>query len=161
MSGQGSEFGVQGEAERTFRHVEDLDVYQKLCMLHIDVCDLTHQWPAEERFELGSQVRRSSNSSPAQLAEKHDDRHLRNKIEGVNRARGEAAETVHHLFIARLKKYLTQESFAEFRERYTECVRMLNGLERSLERHLPANERRWHVSEDSPGYSSDLPSVLP
>lgn len=52
--------------------VEDLEVYQKLCQLHIDVCDLTHQWPQEERYELGSQVRRASNSSPAQLAEKND-----------------------------------------------------------------------------------------
>ena len=56
-------------------------------------------WPDEERYELGSQTRRSSNSSPAQIAEKYDDRHIRNKIEGVNRSRGEAAETIHHLFI--------------------------------------------------------------
>jgi hypothetical protein len=55
--------------------VEDLDVYRKLCELHLEVCDLTHQWPAEERYELGSQARRSSNSSPSQLAEKNDDRH--------------------------------------------------------------------------------------
>lgn len=81
---------------RGYLEVEDLEVYRKLCELHIDVCDLTHQWPTEERYELGSQVRRSSNSSPAQLAEKNDDRRVRNKIEGVNRSRGEASETVHH-----------------------------------------------------------------
>jgi len=86
--------------EKTYMDVEDLEVYQKLCKLHIEVCDLSHEWPQEERYELGSQVRRSSNSSPAQLAEKHDDRHIRNKIEGVNRSRGEAGETIHHLFIA-------------------------------------------------------------
>jgi four helix bundle protein len=51
--------------------VEDLKVYQKLCYLHLDVCSLTHTWPAEERFELASQARRSSNSAPAQLAEKN------------------------------------------------------------------------------------------
>jgi len=75
--------------------VEDLEVYKKLCQLHIDVCDLTHQWPQEEKYELSSQARRSSNSSPAQLAEKNDDRHIRNKIEGVNRSRNEANETIH------------------------------------------------------------------
>jgi len=53
--------------------VEDLEVYKKLCRLHIDVCDLTHKWPQEEKYELGSQSRRSSNSDPAQLAEKNDD----------------------------------------------------------------------------------------
>ncbi len=28
---------------------EDLDVYQKLCQLHIEVCDLVHRWPKEEK----------------------------------------------------------------------------------------------------------------
>jgi four helix bundle protein len=85
-----------------FMRVEDLEVYQKLCRLHIEVCDLSRGWPDEERYELGSRVRRSSNSAPANLAEKHSDRHARNKIEGVNRARGEALEIVHHLYMARL-----------------------------------------------------------
>jgi hypothetical protein len=51
------------EEEKTYMAVEDLDVYRKLCQLHLEVCDLTYQWPGEERYELGSQVRRSSNSS--------------------------------------------------------------------------------------------------
>ncbi|MBW1775358.1 MAG: four helix bundle protein, partial [Deltaproteobacteria bacterium] len=42
----------------------EISAYQKLCKLHIEVCDLSHKWPQEERYELGSQVRRSSNSSP-------------------------------------------------------------------------------------------------
>ena len=86
-----------------YRKLEDLIVYQKLCQLHIEMATLSHRWPAEEKFELGSQIRRSSNSAAAQLAEKYNDRHIRNKIEGVNRSRGEAAETVHHLFMASLK----------------------------------------------------------
>lgn len=95
--------------EKSYLDVEDLDVYQMLCQLHIDVCDESHRWPSEEKYELGSQVRRSSNSSPAQLAEKHDDRHVKNKIEGVNRARGEAGETIHHLFMAKMKGYLGED----------------------------------------------------
>jgi four helix bundle protein len=78
--------------KKNYLDVEDLEVYKKLCQLHIEVCDLTYQWPLEEKYELGSQVRRSSNSAPAQLAEKNNDRYIRNKIEGVNRSRGEAAE---------------------------------------------------------------------
>jgi len=126
-----------------YMRVEDLEVYQKLCRLHIEVCDLSHKWPTEERYELGSQVRRSSNSSPAQLAEKHADRHIRNKIEGVNRSRGEAAETIHHLYMAKLKGYTDQATYDSFKSRYQECIRMLNGLERTLEKHLPASDRRW------------------
>jgi len=133
----------EAAVDKTYMEVEDLEVYQKLCKLHIEVCDLSHKWPQEERYELGSQVRRSSNSSPAQLAEKHDDRHIRNKIEGVNRSRGEAGETIHHLFIAKLKGYIDQSVYSSYRRRYKECIRMLNGLEKSLEKHLPESERRW------------------
>ena len=127
----------------TFMRIEDLVVYQKLCQLHLDVCTLVKTWPREERFELSSQIRRSSNSAPANLAEKHSDRHMRNKIEGVNRARGEALETAHHLYIAELKDYITNEAYEQLRERYLECVRMLNGLERKLETKLPESQRRW------------------
>lgn len=126
-----------------FFRVEDLLVYQRLCDLHLDVCDLTHAWPAEERYELASQARRSSNSSPANLAEKHSDRHVKNKIEGVNRSRGEALETVHHIYIALRKGYISQAVFEAVRERYEECVRMLNGLERTLERQLDESQRRF------------------
>ena len=134
----------------SFMRVEDLEVYQKLCRLHIEVCELTKSWPIEERYELGGQVRRSSNSAAAQLAEKHSDRHVRNKIEGVNRARGEALETVHHLYIARLKGYVTSGAYDSFRSRCLECVRMLNGLERTLEKQLPSDARRWPSDEPSP-----------
>jgi len=126
-----------------FFRVEDLVVYQKLCDLHLEVCDLARQWPAEERYELGSQIRRSSNSSPANLAEKRSDRHVKNKIEGVNRSRGEALETVHHLYIALRKGYITKKHFEAYRRRYQECVRMLNGLERTLERQLPTDAHRF------------------
>jgi four helix bundle protein len=92
---------------------------------------------------LAGQLRRASNSSPANLAEKHSDRHLRNKIEGVNKARGEALESIHHLFVASLKGYITDAQYDGYRERNQECVRMLNGMERSLEKRLPERDRRW------------------
>ena len=140
---------------KNYMAVEDLEVYKKLCQLHIEVCDLTHIWPQEEKYELGSQVRRSSNSSPSQLAEKNDDRHIRNKIEGVNRSRGEAAETIHHLYIAKLKGYISEKDYRQFRGGYKECIRMLNGLEKTLERKIPERERRWQVKQGSAMYGSN------
>jgi len=130
--------------------VEDLVVYQKLCELHIEISRMTRLWPREERFELTSQVNRSSNSAPTQLAEKHSDRHLRNKIEGVNRSRGESLETVHHLYIAWRKSYVAEQVFEHYRDRYHECVKMLNGLERTLEQQLPKDQRRFLTKNPSP-----------
>lgn len=142
---------------RTYLDVEDLLVYQKLCQLHLEICDLSHTWPTEERYELGSQIRRASNSSPAQLAEKNDDRHVRNKVEGVNRSRGEAGETIHHLFMAKLKWYINNDVYSKYRERYKECIRMLNGFEKSIEQHLPKKERRWTNADATEEYHEQKP----
>ena len=122
-------------------------MYRRLCELHLRVCSACCEWPSHERFELASQVRRSSNSAPANLAEKHNDRHVRNKIEGVNRSRGEALETVHHLYIARMKGYVTDGDYLDLHRRYHECVRMLNGLERAYERQLPREARMWPTTD--------------
>ena len=84
-----------------------------------------------------------------------EERHVRNKIEGVNRSRGEAAETIHHLFMAREKRYITAEVYESFRAKYKECIRILNGLEKTLERKLPEGERRWVVKEHPETYSNN------
>ena len=71
----------------------------------------------------------------------------------MNRARGEAAETIHHLFMAKLKGYITKKVYLEIRGRYKECIRMLNGLEKTLERKIPERERRWQLAEETAVYS--------
>lgn len=130
------------------RHVRNLVVSLRLCALHVEICPLTNKWPREECFELASQVRRSSNSAPAQFAERYYDRHVKNQMEGVNRSRGEAAEFVHHLEMAHVRGFTGNQLFEGLRDRYEECIRMLNGLERRLEKRLPPSERRWSDTVD-------------
>ena len=45
----------------------------------------------------------------------------------------------------KLKGYLTERLYEEYRDRYKECIRMLNGLEKTLEQKIPERERRWQV----------------
>ena len=49
-------------AEGLLRSFEDLKVYQNLLELHLEVHQLTLTFPEFEMYELGSQLRRSSNS---------------------------------------------------------------------------------------------------
>jgi four helix bundle protein len=58
-------------------------------------------------------------------------------------SRGEAGETIHHLFIAKLKGYIQPSVYNSYRSRYKECIRMLSGLEKSFEKHVPESDRRW------------------
>jgi hypothetical protein len=85
---------------------------------------------------------------------------LRNKIEGVNRARGEALETVHHLFVAKRKGYITEHEYLALRGRYEECVCMLNGLERKLDLQLDVPSQRWRHEPTQPGEQSRDREIL-
>ena len=112
--------------------VEDLKVYQKLFQLALEVHELTMTFPKFEMYELGSQLRRSSNSSPANLAEGFGNKHTNIYLESISRAQGEIRETKHHLKIAHKKKYLTQLKLNYFISAHEECSKMLFGLEKSL-----------------------------
>ncbi len=111
---------------------EDLEVYKKLCELHLEINQSSLKFPSFELYELGSQVRRSSNGAPANIAEGWNNRHINIYLEGINRAMGEVQETLHHLNMAFRKKYLLLEEYEGYRNRYFEAARMLRGLERSL-----------------------------
>jgi four helix bundle protein len=121
--------------KEVIKSFEDLEVYKKLCELHLSIHNLTLTFPKFELHELGSQLRRSSNSIPANLAEGWNNKHINLYLEGINRALGELRETAHHLTIAHKKNYLSENIFKEYIERYNECGRMLKGLENSLEKH--------------------------
>lgn len=112
---------------------KDLEVYNKLCKLHLEIYKLSLGFPEFEKYELGSQLRRASNSAPANLAEGWNNKHINIYLEGINRALGEVRETEHHLMIAFNKKYLSEDRYQRFVESYEECGKMLKGLERSLE----------------------------
>ncbi|MEW6096668.1 MAG: four helix bundle protein [bacterium] len=95
--------------KRKIRSYEDLEVYQKLCELHLEICEFTYTFPKHELYELGSQIPRSSNSSPANLAEGWSNKHINIYLEGINRALSEIRETKHHLYIAFRKGYLNKQ----------------------------------------------------
>jgi four helix bundle protein len=137
----------------------DLKVYQKLKGLHLELHAESMGFPKFELYELGSQVRRSSNSAPALLAEGWGSRHTNMYIEAINRAMGEARETQHHLDVAKEKKYLTEQRFAELDSRYDECGRMLEGLHQALSGWAGTTRTGSVVRESPAGYGSD--AVLP
>ena len=130
----------------------DLRVYQKLRKLHLAVNELSLTFPKFEMYELGSQVRRSSNSAPAILAEGWGSRHTNMYIEAINRSMGEVRETQHHLSVARAKDYLTAERFAEFDDAYDHCGRMLEKLHQALSEWRGSTRTGAEVREQQAPY---------
>lgn len=102
-------------------------------MLALSVDKLTMTFPKHELYELGSQLRRSSNSAPANVAEGFGNKHTNIFTETISRAQGEIRETEHHLGIAYKKGYLEKKKLDGYIEKYEECSKMLYGLEKSLD----------------------------
>ena len=67
----------------------ELRVYQELRRLHLLAHEESLRFPKFEMFELGSQLRRSSNAAPAILAEGWGSRHTNIYLEAINRSKGE------------------------------------------------------------------------
>ncbi len=44
---------------------------------------------------------------------------------------------------------MNRSSTAHIEANYKECIHMLNGLGKSLEKHLPESERRWTAQEEA------------
>jgi four helix bundle protein len=115
-------------------YLEDLRVYKKLLSLALEIHRVSLAFPKFELYELGSQLRQSSNSPPANLAEGFGNRHTNIFLECIGRAQGEIRETKHHLRVAYLKQYLPQAQFDRLQDEYTECSKMLYCLGQSLSR---------------------------
>jgi len=85
----------------TVKHFRDLTVYQGAMDLIVRVSELAKKLPIEERFALADQIRRSSRSVCANLAEAWRKRRYQAAfVSKLNDAEAEAAETQVHLEIA-------------------------------------------------------------
>ena len=79
--------------ERIKTH-EDLDVYQLAFMAAMKIFELSKKFPAEERYSLTDQIRRSSRSVCSNLAEAWRKRRYRAAfLAKLNDSEAEAAET--------------------------------------------------------------------
>jgi four helix bundle protein len=107
----------------------DLVVYRKAVELARRVFGITRRFPREEAYSLTDQVRRSSRSIGAQIAEAWAKRRYeRQFVSKLTDADGEQAETQHWLEVALDCGYITapeaQAMIAECRE----IGRMLGGM---------------------------------
>jgi four helix bundle protein len=98
----------------SIRHFRELEVYQEAMSLVMRVTELTKGFPKEERFALTDQIKRSSRSICANLAEAWRKRRYEAAfVSKLNDAETEAAETQVHLEIAFRHEYIDGETFEQ------------------------------------------------
>jgi four helix bundle protein len=95
-------------------HFRELDVYEGAMSLVLRVFELTKYFPVEEKYGLTNQVRRSSRSICANLAEAWRRRRYQAAfVLRLNDAEAEVAETQVHIEIAFRHHYVSQQIFEE------------------------------------------------
>ena len=91
------------------------------------------EFPAEQRYALGAQIRRSSTSIPSNVAEGHAQRGMRTYLRHVRIALGSHAELDTQLEVAcRLKLIGQQQQLDAIASELRRCRQLLHGLQRSL-----------------------------
>ena len=99
---------------KSIRHFRELNVYQEAMSQVMRITEMTRSFPTEERFALTDQIRRSSRSICANLAEAWRKRRYEAAfVSKLNDAETEAAETQVHLEIALRHDYIDQHSFEQ------------------------------------------------
>jgi four helix bundle protein len=111
------------------KNFRELIVYQKARAASREILALTRHFPKEEMFSLTDQIRRSSRSVGAQIAEAWAKRRYEaHFISKLTDADGEQMETQHWLETALDCEYITQDAMKVFLAKYEEIGRLLGGM---------------------------------
>ena len=116
-------------SKNRYRGYRDLKVYQLSYELALEIQEITKLFPKEEKYSLVDQIRRSSRSVPANLAEAWKKRRYEKAfISKVIDCAGEAGETEVWLDFSQDFGYLHEHKHDELIKKYDEVNRMLNGM---------------------------------
>ena len=116
----------RGERSVNIRSYRELDVYRSAMDAAMRVFEITKSFPQEEKYALVDQVRRSSRSICANLAEAwRKRRYEAHFISKMSDAESEAEETRVWLEFAYKCSYISQKQFEELDDTYDKIVAQL------------------------------------
>jgi four helix bundle protein len=122
-----------------FRGYRDLKVYQLAYKLAMDIFKETQSFPQDERYSLTGQIRRSSRSVAANIAEGYRKRQYPNMfVSKLADSDAEATETQVWLDFARDCGYLPRQRQEQLASGYEEIGKMLNGMIAHPENFMPS-----------------------
>ena len=123
----------QEKTKNPIRSHRDLIVWQKAMELTVVIYQTTKAFPKEELYGLTSQIRRSSSSNAANIAEGQGRRLPKEFHQFLGNARGSLLELDTHIELAFRVGYIDEKHYFILRERVNEVGRILNGLMRSID----------------------------
>ncbi len=121
----------------------DLEVYKLCRQLRKDISGLTERnFPAEEKFRLTDQIKRSSRSVTSCIAEGYGRYYYKEKISFCRKSRGSLEETLEHLITAFDENYITSDVLKTYKEQIDSCLKLLNGYIKYLNKTKAPKEEK-------------------
>jgi len=118
------------ERKRNLKHFRDLEVYQIAFSMAMRIYEITKNFPAEEKYSLVDQIRRSSRSVCSNLAEGWRKRKYRAVfVNKLTDSMQEASETQTWLEFSLSCNYISKQEFEELDKTYESIIKMLNSME--------------------------------
>ena len=115
---------------------EDLEVYKEDRRLRQRVFKLARLLPAEEKYNLASQMRRAALSVTNNIAEGHGSRSYRHNISYLYRSRGSVNELLDDLNACEDEGYFRTEHLDDLRQQATSVVKRVNGYVAYLRKRI-------------------------
>lgn len=110
-----------------YQSFEDLEVWKKVRELKNEIIELVKNFPEGEKYRIIDQLKRSSRSVGAQIAEGHGRNSWPDKLRFCIIARGSLSETLNHLIDAFDESIIDDDKLKYFRRKITEVEMLLNG----------------------------------
>ena len=130
--------------------IESLIVWQASVELAVKVCqEILNLLPSKEKYALTTQLRRSVQRIPTNIAEGYGRYYYQNNVIFCYIARGSLEETVNHLILACKLGYFSEDVLQSYMQLNNELRRMLNGYIAFLKRSKRGeNEPGAELRED-------------
>jgi four helix bundle protein len=113
--------------EETISGFETLEVWKQARIFRIMIIELCKNISKEEKYRLVDQIKRSSRSVTANIAEGYGRFHYLDNIKFCRDARGSLNETFDHLTVAFDEKYINGETLIQMKQQFEKVLKLLNG----------------------------------
>jgi four helix bundle protein len=121
---------------------EKLDVWRKAVEYADLIYKVTQPFPADERFGLSNQLRRSAVSISSNIAEGSSRSSRMDFTRFIEMAYGSLLESVSELEIARRQQFLSNAMFENAYKSAEDLAKMLSGFRRSLKKKADSRAER-------------------
>lgn len=142
-----------------YREFYELEAWKQARQFKVRVFGIVRRFPADEQFELSSQLRRAVRSIASNIAEGYGRRTVKDELNFCTMARGSYSEVLNHLIDAMDSGYISAEELASLKLDWENARKVLNGYMNFLKSKnssgIASNKASGTVAEEEAPYQNE------